>query len=156
MSKLNKIGRNDHMYLQIRLQKSKFQKILFIGGDEGFLWVSSKCKFVKNQFFTLAPPISTFDPNFLTNQLDICWNVLFNFMKLFVNNITTGGHFNLFSQKHLRGHSNSPKGASDPKIPLKPLEDIHLKIQTLKYQSTKRYWRKCIFLKWWWIWPSCS
>jgi len=33
----------------------------------------------------------------------------------------------------LSGHGNCPKGANDPKKPLKHLEDNYLTIQTLKY-----------------------
>ena len=65
-----------------------------------------------------------------------------------MNPLTAGGHFVFFRHKFSRGPSNSPPGASNPKIPPKPLNNIHLKIQTLKYQVTQtKTWKKSIFLK---------
>ena len=46
---------------------------------------------------------------------------------------TAGGHLVFFGKIILRGPSRKPKEASDPKIPPKPLVDIHLKIQSLIY-----------------------
>ena len=48
-----------------------------------------------------------------------------------------GSHLGFFSQLIQNGCHNSPEGASDPKIPSKPLEDISLKIQSLIYLVTQ-------------------
>ena len=51
-----------------------------------------------------------------------------------MNYMTAGDHFVSFI---LRGHGNSPKGANDPKIPLKHMKDKYLTIQTLKLQGRR-------------------
>ena len=121
----------------------KFQKIFLIGRD--FQKLARNLKIFINPFLAIAPCICIFEQIVLHKvaQYSIDWTFWFheNFSQM--NNMVAGSHFVFYSQIILSDHSNSPKGASDPKMALKPLNNIHLEIQTIRYHVNKaKHWEK--------------
>ena len=127
-----KICRNGYMQLQIRLHQKKSQKILLISGDKGFPGVSSKSKNIQKSVLLPQLLIFEFLTTFFSQSSQIFIRMDFLFFSTFLSDDLYDGRqpFCFFSQNFLRGHSNSPQGASDPKMVLNQSKNINMYLYT--------------------------